>query len=133
MQTCFLQRDVFEFYQRIYPFYELLSLFTYFYEFYHHMSSPGQKRGTCGHVTALFDSHKKCARCREKGVREIPVSRKLIAKFVRRSHFVKYNNWPPLPTRQEKNVESRRNLQLNCPVMLPQLSWTLQRSLCWDG
>ena len=32
------------------------------------MSSPGQKRGTCGHVMALFDSHKKCARCREKGV-----------------------------------------------------------------
>ena len=32
------------------------------------MSSSGQKRGTCGHVMALFDSHKKCVRCREKGV-----------------------------------------------------------------
>ena len=32
------------------------------------MSFPGQKRGTCGHVMALFDSHKKCARCREKGL-----------------------------------------------------------------
>ena len=31
------------------------------------MSSPGQKRGSCGHVMALFDNHKKCARC-EKGV-----------------------------------------------------------------
>ena len=30
------------------------------------MSSPGQKRGTCGHVMALFNTHKKCARCREK-------------------------------------------------------------------
>ena len=32
------------------------------------MSSPGQKRGTCGHVMAVFDSHRKCARCRDKGV-----------------------------------------------------------------
>ena len=32
------------------------------------MSSPGQKRGSCGHVMALFDNHKKCARCHEKGV-----------------------------------------------------------------
>ena len=32
------------------------------------MSSPGQKRGTCSHVMALYNSHKKCARCREKGV-----------------------------------------------------------------
>ena len=32
------------------------------------MSSPGQKRGSCGHVMALFDNHQKCARCRDKGV-----------------------------------------------------------------
>ena len=32
------------------------------------MASPGQRRGTCGHAMALFDSHTKCARCREKGV-----------------------------------------------------------------
>ena len=32
------------------------------------MSSPGQKRGSCGHVMAIFDNHKKCAHCREKGV-----------------------------------------------------------------
>ena len=41
------------------------------------MSSPGQKRGTCGHVMALFDSHKKCARCREKGVGDDPCVMKL--------------------------------------------------------
>ena len=29
---------------------------------------PGQKRGSCGHVVAPFDNHKKCAHCREKGV-----------------------------------------------------------------
>ena len=32
------------------------------------MASPRQRRGTCGHAMALFDSHTKCARCREKGV-----------------------------------------------------------------
>ena len=31
------------------------------------MSSPGQKRGNCGHAMALFDEHSFCARCREKG------------------------------------------------------------------
>ena len=31
------------------------------------MSSPGQKRGSCGHIMASFDSHSFCARCREKG------------------------------------------------------------------
>ena len=32
------------------------------------MSSPGQGRGTCSHVMAVFDGHLKCARCRDKGV-----------------------------------------------------------------
>ena len=32
------------------------------------MASPGQRRGSCGHAMALFDSHTKCARCREKGI-----------------------------------------------------------------
>ena len=32
------------------------------------MSSPGQRRGSCGHVMALFDLHTKCAHCREKGI-----------------------------------------------------------------
>ena len=41
------------------------------------MSSPGQKRGTCGYVMALFDTHKKCARCREKGVGDDPCVKKL--------------------------------------------------------
>ena len=30
------------------------------------MSSPGQKRGGCGHVMANFDQHTFCARCRDK-------------------------------------------------------------------
>ena len=30
------------------------------------MSSPGQKRGSCGHAMAIFDGHAFSARCREK-------------------------------------------------------------------
>ena len=41
------------------------------------MSSLGQKRGACGHVMALFNNHKKCARCRDKGVGEDPCVKKL--------------------------------------------------------
>ena len=36
------------------------------------MSSPGQKRGSCGHAMAIFDRHVFCARCREKGKGEEP-------------------------------------------------------------
>ena len=31
------------------------------------MSSPGQKRGACGHVMTNFDAYSSCARCRDKG------------------------------------------------------------------
>ena len=36
------------------------------------MSSPGQKKGSCGHAMAGFDGHSFCARCREKGKGEEP-------------------------------------------------------------
>ena len=45
------------------------------------MSSPGQKRGTCGHVMAVFDNHKKCARCRDKGVGDDPCVKKQECKI----------------------------------------------------
>ena len=36
------------------------------------MSSLGQRRGSCGHAMAGFDSHSKCAHCRDKGVCDDP-------------------------------------------------------------
>ena len=36
------------------------------------MASPGQRRGSCGHVMAGFDLHKKCARCRDKKLGDDP-------------------------------------------------------------
>ena len=35
------------------------------------MSSPGQKRGTCGHVMVVFDGHLKFARYRDKRMGDI--------------------------------------------------------------
>ena len=36
------------------------------------MASPGdkkgQRRGVCGHIMSSFDLHKRCARCRDKGI-----------------------------------------------------------------
>ena len=45
------------------------------------MSSPGQKRGTCGHVMAVFDNHRKCARYRDKGVDDNPCVKKQDCKI----------------------------------------------------
>ena len=40
------------------------------------MSSPGQRRGSCGHAMAGFDTHSKCARCRDKGLGDDPCVQK---------------------------------------------------------
>ena len=45
------------------------------------MSSPGQKRRTCGHVMAVFDNHKKCTHCRDKGVGGDPCVKKQECKI----------------------------------------------------
>ena len=38
------------------------------------MATPGdkkgQRKGLCGHIMASFDSHSKCARCRDKRIGE---------------------------------------------------------------
>ena len=67
VRMCFLQRDVLKFNCEFIHFILLLRIFT---EVLIIMSSPGQKRGTCGHVMASFDGHLKCARCRDKVVGE---------------------------------------------------------------
>ena len=36
------------------------------------MASPGQRCGSCGHIMAGFDLHKKCARCRDKKMGDDP-------------------------------------------------------------
>ena len=69
------------------------------------MSSPGQKRGTCSHVMALFDSHKKCVRCREKGVSDDPCVEKMdfqICKAFTHAH-IKQLSTPAYKSRKEWN------------------------------
>ena len=41
------------------------------------MATPGQRKGACGHIMASFDSHSRCARCRDKGLGEDPCVKKL--------------------------------------------------------
>ena len=41
------------------------------------MASPGQRKGACGHIMAIFDPHSRCARCRDKGLGQDPCVLKL--------------------------------------------------------
>ena len=36
------------------------------------MFSPSQRRGSCDHMMAGFNSHKKCGQCRDKGIGDDP-------------------------------------------------------------
>ena len=76
MQT-FFNRDTFlKFYNELFHFilFQVVQIIST--SFLIIMSSPGQKQGSCGHVMALFDNHKKCTRCREKGVGDDPCVKK---------------------------------------------------------
>ena len=80
-------------------FYNKFNLLVNFYLYLHHstrilivMSSPGQKRGTCGHVMAVFDGHLKCARCRDKGVGDDPCVLKKDCSICKEKLQSSYNN-----------------------------------------
>ena len=45
------------------------------------MSSPGQRKGSCGHIMASFDKHSRCARFRDKGHGEDPCVKNLAFEF----------------------------------------------------
>ena len=96
------------------------------------MLSPGQNRGTCGHVMALFDSHKQCSRCREKGVGDDPCVKKLDCEICKAFTPTKSSSFPLRPTSPGKN-EIRRRLLLKPLLVLPPLLWTHQRSFFCDG
>ena len=74
VQTCFTEKKYFRVFStncELNKLYFIQPLFTPI------MSSPGQKRGTCGHIMALFDSHKKFTICREKGMGDDPCVKKM--------------------------------------------------------
>ena len=45
------------------------------------MASPGQMKAACGHIIASFDTHSRCARCRDKGMGEDPCVAKLPCEY----------------------------------------------------
>ena len=91
------------------------------------MSSPGQRQGSCGHAMAGFDTHSKCARCRDKGLGDeptTPASRRRNVLSVEGLTLNRSSNCPPLLI---KTGKTRRRLR---PPPLP-LSWTLLTLVCW--
>ena len=85
------------------------------------MSSPGQKRGNCGHVMALLDNHKKCARCRRRGWETIPVLRTVkCVKFTPAQ--VQQLATPTYRSRKERGEQKKSEVSSDAPP----LSWTFQ-------
>ena len=67
------------------------------------MSSPGQMTGTCSHVMALFDSHKKCARCREKGMGDDPCVKKMDCQICKTPVQIQQLSTPTYKSRKERD------------------------------
>ena len=73
----------------------------------HTMSSPGQKRGSCGHAMAGFDGHSFCARCREKGKGEEPcIANTTECKFC---NLFSPEQWAQLATPSYKLKKEKRD------------------------
>ena len=91
------------------------------------MSSPGQKRRTCGHVMASFDGHFKCARCRDKGVGEDACVLKkdcTVCKGFTPEHILQLAT----PTyRERKSKEKKLVLSSPAPtlVLIHPIQWTI--------
>ena len=88
------------------------------------MSSPGQRRGSCGHAMAGFESHSKCARCRDKGLGTTPASRRKNVISVEGLPLNRSFNW----LHQLIETEKRRR-RLRPPP--PPLSRTLHTLVYW--
>ena len=91
------------------------------------MSSPGQKRGACGHIMAVFDGHLKCTRCRDKGIgddlcvlkKDCPICKAFTPEQIQQLATPTY--------RDRKNKDKKTVSASPTP-----LSWTLLKSVCWD-
>ena len=108
------------------------------------MSSPGQKRGSCRHVMAIFDNHKKSARCCEKGVGDDPCVKKLdcqICKAFTPSQIAQLAT----PTYKARKEHGEQKKSEACSDMTPtlvdpsevtllgQVSADKQKKKCSDG
>ena len=125
-------RDTFlKFYNKQYLFILFQVVLRNFHSLLIIMSSPGQKRGSCGHVMALFDNHKKCARCREKGVGDDPCVKKLDCQICKTFTPAQIQQLATPTYRSRKECEEQKKSEV-CSDATPTL-WTHQRLLSWDG
>ena len=92
------------------------------------MSSPSQRRGSCGHMMAGFDLHGVCARCRNKKKGTDPCIEKPGADC----HICKSINpeqLSQLSTPTYKNKKEKRDLKSSTPAKNPTSDNTLSPSL----
>ena len=85
------------------------------------MSSPRQKRGTCGHIMAVFDGHFKCARCRDKGVGDDPCVLKKDCSICK-AFTPDQLQQLATPTYRDRKNRDKKTVSA---------SWTLHKSTCW--
>ena len=90
------------------------------------VSSPGQKRGTCGHVMTIFDGHLKCARCWDKGVGEDNCVLKKDCPLCKASTPELIQQLATTTYRERKN----KNKKMVSHSLIP-LSWTLHTLVKW--
>ena len=88
------------------------------------MSSPGQKRGSCGHVMALFNNHQKCARCRDKGVGDHPCVKKLDCQICK-SFTPAQIHQLATPTYKERKERSEQKKASTTPTLVDPSEVTL--------
>ena len=74
------------------------------------MSPPGQKRGTLWPCSTLTRNVLDVGR---KGWEMIPVSRSLIARYVRRLRLLKFNNWPPPTYKSRKESGEQKKSEVS--------------------
>ena len=92
------------------------------------MSSPSQRRGSCGHMMAGFDLHSVCARCRDKKKGQDPCVEKpgadcTICKALTSEQLSQ------LSTPSYKNKKEKRELKSSTPAKNPTSDSTLSPTL----
>ena len=88
------------------------------------MSSPSQRRGSCGHMMAGFDLHGVCARCRDKKKGTDPCVEKPGADC----HICK-SLTPEQLSQLYKNKKEKRDLKSSTPAKNPTSDKTLSPTL----
>ena len=121
MQTLFNRDTFLKFYNELFHFILFQVVRINSTSFLIIMSSPGHKWGSCGHVMAIFDNHKKCARCREKGVGDDPCVKKQdcqICKAFTPSQIIQLAT-PTYKARKERGEQKKSKASSDAVSVVP--------------